>query len=116
MSPHFFQATEALEIVGKTYEGNGVAAKSALIQFKKHIACNHQPANQAVLQTKGRFGDIHVRSSLGDVWVSRPSRVRPAGGARRIRRAGTISETRVRLRDEFRAIEQALAVNIKRRR
>jgi hypothetical protein len=116
MSLHFAPATEALEIVRDTYERHGVASKSARIQFKKHIASNHQPANQAVLQTKRRLGDINICSSLRDVRMSRPSRIRPAGGAGRISGAGAAPKTRIGLRDEFRAVKQTLTVNIKRAR
>src|ERR1700675_4385269 len=94
---HFRESTEALEIIGNTYERHGPASKSAFIQFKKNISSNHQPANQAVLQTKRRLGDINVRRSLRDVRMSRPRRIRPTGGAGRICRAGAVPKTRVRL-------------------
>src|SRR5271169_5307408 len=116
MSSHFSQATEALETIGNAHERHGVASKSAFIQFKKDISSNHQPANQAVLQTQRSFGDIYVRGSLCDVWMNRPSCISPAGGAGRICGAGAVPKARIGLRDEFRAAEQALTVNIKRGR
>ena len=112
----FRESNEALEIIGNTYEGHGGAAKPAVVQFKKDISGDHQPANQAVLQAKRCLGDINVRRFLRDVRMSRPSRIRPAGGARRIGRAGAVPKTRVLLRNEFRAVEQTLTVNIKRGR
>src|SRR5260370_29270313 len=113
---HFREYTEVLEIVGNTDEGHGVASKSTFIQFKKHISSNNQPANQAVLQAKRSFGDINVRSLLRDVRMNRPSRIGPAGRASRVGGAGAVPKTRVRMRDEFRAAEQTLTVNIKRGR
>src|ERR1700730_1856894 len=105
MSPRFFQAAEALEIIRNTYERYGVAAKPAFVQFKKHISSNYQPANQAIFQTKRSFRDINVCSSLRDVRMSRSRSIRPAGGAGRICRAGAIAETHISLRDEFWAIK-----------
>src|SRR5580658_5892937 len=105
-----------LEIIRNTYERYHVASKSAFIQFKKHVSSNHQPANQTVLQTKRTLGDVNVRSSLRDVRMCRPRGICPAGGASRICGAGAVPKIRVGLRDELRAIEQALTVNIKRGR
>jgi len=48
--------------------------------------------------------------------MSRPSRICPAGGASRISGAGAVSKTRVGLRNDLRAAEQPLTVNIKRGR
>src|SRR5208282_724360 len=84
-------ASEVLEIIRNTDERYRVASKSAFIQFKKHISRNHQPANQPVLETKRTLGDVNVRSSLRDVRMCRPWRIRPARGAGRICRAGAVS-------------------------
>jgi hypothetical protein len=43
----FRKSTEALEIIGNTYERHGFASKPAFVQFKKYISGDHQPANQA---------------------------------------------------------------------
>jgi hypothetical protein len=43
----FRESTEAVEIVGNTYERHGFASKPAFVQFKKYISGDHQPANQA---------------------------------------------------------------------